>query len=78
VTTGATVVGMTFCFYAEAMAELPSVRVKTGQMGESVEEHVVGIVRSTLDLIVKVEITDIEIMDCSVSSGILLLRCSNL
>lgn len=43
-------------------------RVKTGQMGEGIEEHVVGIVRSTLDLIVKVEITDIEIRDCSVSS----------
>ena len=43
-------------------------RVKTGQFGEGVEEHIVGIVRSTLDLVVNVEITDVEIRDCDVFS----------
>jgi len=43
-------------------------RVKTGSIGEGIEEHVVGIVRSALDLTVKIGITDIEIKECSVSS----------
>ena len=45
------------------------VRFSTGSLGgEGVEGHATGIVRATVDLAIKVEITDIEIVECSVSN----------
>ena len=44
------------------------VSVKTGGVGEGIEKHLVGIVRSTLDLAINVEVTDIEVVSCSVYS----------
>jgi len=44
------------------------VRIKTSALGTGVEDHAVGVVRSTLDLTVRVQITDVEIRDCVVSS----------
>jgi hypothetical protein len=43
-------------------------RVKTGDMGSGVEDHFVGIVKSTLNLKISLIVTDIESLECSVSS----------
>ena len=42
-------------------------RVMTSSTGEEIENHAVGKIKSTLDLLINVEVTDIEIIDCSVS-----------
>jgi hypothetical protein len=43
-------------------------RISTANFGEGVEGHAVGVVRSTLDLAINVEITDIEVRECSASN----------
>jgi len=43
-------------------------RVNIGSLGKGIEERAVGIVRSALDLTVKIGVTDIEIKECSISS----------
>ncbi len=43
------------------------VRIMTSSLGEGVEGHAVGVVRSSLDLAVNIEIIDTEIIDCRVS-----------
>ncbi len=40
------------------------VRVMTSELGEGVEGHAVGIVRTSLDLAITVEVTDLEIRNC--------------
>jgi len=42
-------------------------RISTSPFGEGVEGHAVGRVRSSLDLLITVEVIDIEILDCGVS-----------
>jgi len=43
------------------------VRISTSEFGGGVEGHAVGIIRSALDLAVLIEVTDTEIVQCSVS-----------
>lgn len=43
-------------------------RLMTSGFGEGIEGHAVGIVKSTLDLAINVEVTDIEIVECSASN----------
>jgi hypothetical protein len=40
----------------------------TSAMGEDVDGHAVGKIKSSLDLVINVEVTDIEIIDCVVSN----------
>jgi len=43
-------------------------RISTSNLGEGVEGHAVGIIKSTLDLVIDVEVVDVEIRDCGVVS----------
>lgn len=43
-------------------------RVMTSATGEDLEGHAVGKIRSTLDLSIKVEVTDVEVIECDVSN----------
>jgi hypothetical protein len=42
--------------------------IATGGLGNGVEGHAVGIVRSSLDLSINVGITDVEVLDCAATS----------
>jgi len=43
-------------------------RVMTSATGEDIEGHAVGKIKSSLDLVINVEVTDVEIVDCVVSN----------
>ncbi|MCF7910310.1 hypothetical protein K9L16_01405 [Candidatus Pacearchaeota archaeon] len=43
-------------------------RVEVGSSGESIEEHAVGIIKSSIDLAISVGVTDVEIVRCVASS----------
>lgn len=43
------------------------VKVQTSSISESIEDHAVGKIQSTLDLVVFVTVTDVELIDCEVS-----------
>lgn len=43
------------------------VRIMTSSLGESIEGHAVGVVRSSLDLAITIEIVDSEIIQCKTS-----------
>ncbi len=43
-------------------------RVMTSSTGENLEGQAVGKIRSTLDLAIKVEVTDVEVIECDVSN----------
>lgn len=43
------------------------VRIMTSSFGEGVEDYVVGVVKSSLDLAINVEVVDTEIINCMVS-----------